>query len=65
MRDTVNLIGKKIVLNDKTYTINTINFMPTPAQPKNHIWVGLEIQGTFHNYAYEELLPHFKEQIKL
>ena len=27
MRDTVNLIGKKIVLNDKTYTINTINFM--------------------------------------
>ena len=27
MRDTVNLIGKKIILNDKTYTINTINFM--------------------------------------
>ena len=39
--------------------------MPTPAQPKNHIWVGLEIQGTLHNYAYEDLLPYFKEQIKL
>ena len=37
--------------------------MPYPAQPLNHIWIGLENKKNIVNYSYEDLLPYFKDQL--
>jgi hypothetical protein len=65
MRDAVSLIGKKIKMGEKTYIINNIHFLPSPVQPQNYIWFGLENNGTVVNHSYENLLPYLQEQIKL
>jgi hypothetical protein len=65
MRDAVDLIGKKIVVRDKTYTISKVNFLPQPARPGSYIWFGLSSEGSTVNYDYNDLLPYLKEQIKL
>jgi hypothetical protein len=65
MRDAVDLIVKKIVIKEKTYIINDVNFLPHPAQPLNHIWFGLKFEGSILNYPYDDLLPYLQEQIKL
>ena len=65
MRDAVDLIGKKVTLEEKTYTIDSIYFLPNPVQPLNHIWIGLKINGTIVNHPYESLLPYLQDQIKL
>jgi hypothetical protein len=65
MRDAVDLVGKKVVIEEKTYIIDAVNFLPQPAQPLNHIWFGLKCENSTVNYSYKELLPYLKEQIKL
>ena len=65
MRDAVDLIGKKVVIKEKTYIINDVNFLPYPAQPLNHIWFGLKGENAIVNYPYDDLLPYLQEQIKL
>ncbi len=65
MRDAVDLIGKPVVVKEKKYVINTVYFLTSPVQPGNYIWFGLSSNGTTVNYAYNDLLPYLKEQIKL
>lgn len=65
MRDAVDLIGKKIIVKEKVYIINSIHFLPSPVQPLNYIWFGLEYKDGILNYPYNDLLPYLKEQIKL
>jgi hypothetical protein len=65
MRDAVDLLGKKVAIEEKTYTIDSINFLPHPVQPLNHIWFGLKSENAVVNYPYESLLPYLQDQIKL
>jgi hypothetical protein len=65
MRDAVGLIGKKITVKEKVYTIHDIHFLPNPVQSENYVWFGLQREGMTLNYSYNELLPYLKEQIKL
>jgi len=65
MRDAVDLIGKKVLIKEKTYIIDDVYFLPTPTQPQNHIWFGLKDENSIVNYPYESLLPYLQEQIKL
>jgi hypothetical protein len=64
MRDAVDLIGKPVVVKEKTYIISNVNFLPLPARPDSYIWFELSKNGTILNYPYEDLLPYLKEQIK-
>lgn len=65
MRDAVDLIGKPITIQEKTYVINSVYFLPNPVQPMNYIWIGLKFDGSILNYPYNDLLPYLQEQIKL
>ena len=65
MRDAVGLIGKKIVISEKTYIIHDVNFLPNPVQPENYIWFGLKFEGVILNYSYIDLLPYLKNQFYL
>jgi hypothetical protein len=64
MRDAVDLIGKSVVVKEKTYIISNVNFLPLPARPDSYIWFELSKNGIILNYPYEDLLPYLKEQIK-
>jgi len=65
MRDAVSLIGKPVVIKEKTYIIENIHFLPQPANNEDYIWFGLKYEGSMLNYSYEGLLPYLQEQIKL
>ena len=65
MRDAIDLIGKSVVVKEKTYIIKTVYFLTTPVQPDNYIWFGLLSNGIILNYPYKDLLPYLQEQIKL
>jgi len=62
MQDAVSLIGKLININGQFLTIKTLYFVPDTGR----IYVGMATAGyTYINYPIEELIPYFKEQIKL
>lgn len=62
MLDAVSLIGKIINIDGQLLTIKSLYFIPGT----DKIYVGMAIAGhTYVNYSIEDLIPYFKEQIKL
>jgi hypothetical protein len=61
MRDAVSLIGKIINIDGELFTVKVLYFIPGT----DKIYVGMAIGHTYINYPIEELIPYFKEQIKL
>ena len=62
MQDAVSLIGKLINIDGQFLTIKALYFIPGT----DRIYVGMATAGhTYINYPIEELIPYFKEQIKL
>ena len=62
MRDAVSLIGKIINIDGKLLTVKALHFVPGT----DRIYVGVATAGHIYiNYPIEELIPYFKDQIKL
>ena len=61
MRDAVSLIGKIINIDGELFTVKALYFIPDT----DRVYVGMSIGHTYINYPIEELIPYFKEQIKL
>ena len=60
MRDAIDLLGKVIEIEETTYEITNINFLPGT----NSFYAELESDGTFLNMSLKDLSPHISEQIK-
>ena len=62
MQDAVSLIGKIININGELLTVKILYFVPGT----NRIYVGMATAGhTYINYPIENLIPYFKDQVKL
>jgi len=62
MKDAVSLIGKLININGQLLTVKALYFIPGT----DRIYVGMATAGHIYiNYPIEELIPYFKDQIKL
>lgn len=62
MQDAVSLIGKLINIDGQLLTVKALYFIPGT----NRIYVGMATAShTYINYPINELIPYFKEQIKL
>jgi hypothetical protein len=62
MQDAVSLIGKLINIDGQLLTVKTLYFIPGTSK----IYVGMATAGhTYINYPIDELIPYFKEQVKL
>jgi hypothetical protein len=62
MQDAVSLIGKIINIDGELLTVKILYFVPGT----NRIYVGMATAGhTYINYPIDELIPYFKEQVKL
>ena len=62
MQDAVSLIGKLINIDGQLLTVKTLYFVPGT----DMIYVGMATAGhTYINYPIDELIPYFKEQVKL
>jgi len=62
MQDAVSLIGKLINIEGQLLTVKTLYFVPGT----DRIYVGMATAShTYINYPINELIPYFKEQIKL
>tara|TARA_R110000868_G_scaffold180150_1_gene420735 strand:- start:25305 stop:25493 length:189 start_codon:yes stop_codon:yes gene_type:complete len=62
MQDAVSLIGKLITIDGQLLTVKALYFIPGT----NRIYVGMATAShTYINYPINELIPYFKEQIKL
>lgn len=60
MRDAINLLGKTVEIDDTTYEITNVNFLPG----SNNFYAELESDGSFLNMSLKDLSPHITEQIK-
>ena len=60
MRDAINLLGKTVEINDTTYEITNVNFLPGTA----NFYAELEADGSFLNMSLKDLSPHITEQMK-
>ena len=62
MQDAVSLIGKLINIDGQLLTVKILYFIPGT----DRIYVGMATAShTYINYPINELIPYFKEQIKL
>ena len=62
MKDAVSLIGKLINIDGQLLTVKSLYFIPGT----DRIYVGMATAGHIYiNYPIEELIPYFKDQIKL
>jgi hypothetical protein len=61
MQDAVGLIGNTLVINDITYVITNVYFVPD----SENLYVTLNNKGVSVNYSWDSLLPHIVKQIKL
>lgn len=60
MRDAINLLGKTVEIDDTTYEITNVNFLPGTES----FYAELESDGSFLNMSLKDLSPHITEQIK-
>ena len=62
MQDAVSLIGKIITIDGQLLTVNALYFVPGT----DRIYVGMATSShTYINYPINDLIPYFKDQIKL
>jgi hypothetical protein len=61
MQDAVGLIGNTLVINDITYVITNVYFVPG----SESLYITLNHKGVSVNYSWDSLLPHIVKQIKL
>jgi len=61
MQDAVGLIGNTLVINDITYVITNVYFVPD----SENLYVTLNNKGVSVNYSWDSLLPYIVKQIKL
>ena len=62
MRDAVSLIGKLINMDGQLLTIKALYFVPGT----DRIYVSMATSGyTYINYPINDLIPYFKDQVKL
>ena len=62
MQDAVSLIGKIITIDGQLLTVKALYFVPGT----DRIYVGMATKGyTYINYPINDLIPYFKDQVKL
>jgi hypothetical protein len=62
MQDAVSLIGKIINIDGRLLTVKALYFVPGT----DRIYVGMATAGhTYINYPIDDLIPYFRDQIKL
>jgi hypothetical protein len=62
MQDAVSLIGKIITIDGQLLTVKALYFVPGT----DRIYVGMATKGhTYINYPIDDLIPYFREQVKL
>jgi hypothetical protein len=61
MQDAVGLIGNVLIIDDITYVISNVHFVPD----SHKIYITLSNKGVSINYELNSLLPHIIKQIKL
>ncbi len=62
MQDAVSLIGKIINIDGRLLTVKALHFVPGT----DRIYVGMATAGhTYINYPIDDLIPYFREQVKL
>jgi hypothetical protein len=62
MQDAVSLIGKIINIDGQLLTVKALYFVPGT----DRIYVGMATSSyTYINYPINDLIPYFKDQVKL
>jgi hypothetical protein len=61
MQDAVGLIGNTLIIEDVTYVISNVQFVPD----SHKIYITLSNKGISVNYELNSLLPYIIKQIKL
>ena len=61
MQDAIGLIGNTLIINDITYVITNVQFVPD----SHKVYVTLSYKGVSVNYDLNSLLPYIAKQIKL
>jgi hypothetical protein len=61
MQDAVGLIGNTLIIEDVTYVISNVQFVPD----SHRIYITLSNKGISVNYELNSLLPYIIKQIKL
>jgi hypothetical protein len=61
MQDAVGLIGNTLIIDDITYVISNVQFVPD----SHKIYITLSNKGISVNYELNSLLPYIIKQIKL
>lgn len=61
MQDAIGLIGNTLVIDDITYVITNVYFVPDSGS----LYITLNNKGVSVNYDLDFLLPYIVKQIKL
>jgi|LakMenE01Jun11ns_1017448.scaffolds.fasta_scaffold9378284_2 hypothetical protein len=61
MQDAVGLIGNTLLIEDVTYVITNVYFVPD----SGNLYITLNNKGVSVNYLLDSLLPYIAKQIKL
>jgi hypothetical protein len=61
MRDAVGLIGNTLIIEDITYVITNVYFVPDSGS----LYITLNHKGISVNHPLDFLLPYITKQIKL
>ena len=60
MQDAVGLIGNTLLIEDVTYVITNVYFVPD----SGNLYITLNNKGVSVNYLLDSLLPYIAKQIK-
>lgn len=61
MQDAIGLIGNTLVIDDITYVITNVYFVPDSGS----LYITLNNKGVSVNHLLDSLLPYITKQIKL
>jgi hypothetical protein len=61
MQDAIGLIGNTLLIEDVTYVITNVYFVPD----SGNLYITLNNKGVSVNYLLDSLLPYIAKQIKL
>ena len=61
MQDAVGLIGNTLLIENVTYVITNVYFVPD----SGNLYITLNNKGVSVNYLLDSLLPYIAKQIKL
>jgi hypothetical protein len=61
MQDAIGLIGNTLLIENVTYVITNVYFVPD----SGNLYITLNNKGVSVNYLLDSLLPYIAKQIKL